>query len=139
MTSRWPTHCFPTRAPLASFLLAFVLVTYQWRLHHRTFHGLQSFSPRLLTINAWWLAAVVFLPFPTEWVGRDNINPRVVSFMWVCQGAVGLIGLGLWFYLRRHPELTGGLMSARPQDRPGCSQRSTATCSCWRSSTARYR
>ena len=99
--------------PLASFLLAFVLITYQWRLHHRTLQGLQSYNQRLLTINAWWLVAVVFLPLPTDWVGRDNSNPRVVSFMWVCQGVLGLIGVGLWFYLQRHPELTGGTTDVR--------------------------
>ena len=96
------------RGPLLSFLLAFFLVTYQWRLHHRTLQGLQSYTPRLLTLNSWWLVAVVFLPLPTDWVGRDDTNPRVVAFMWVCQGVVGLLGLGLWYFLQRHPELSGG-------------------------------
>jgi uncharacterized membrane protein len=92
--------------PILAFLAGFALITLQWRIHRTILHGRRSYTPRLLTINAWWLASIVFLPLPTEWIGTDNSSPRVVALMWAAQSIVGLCGLALWYYLRRHPRMT---------------------------------
>jgi uncharacterized membrane protein len=53
-----------------SFVLSFIVIAMFWRSHHRRFDVLVAYDDRLIALNTLFLLSIVFLPFPTEVLGR---------------------------------------------------------------------
>ena len=60
---------------IVSFFISFVVIGNYWLAHHRFFARLVSMSPRLMTINLVYLAAIAFTPFPTALAGKYTDQP----------------------------------------------------------------
>jgi uncharacterized membrane protein len=85
-----------------SFALSFWVIGSFWMAHHRMFRFIRRYDADLLRVNLLLLAAVAFLPFPTEVVGGwGNETPAVVLYaatIVVCGVALSLI----WLVADRH-------------------------------------
>ncbi|MET0931116.1 MAG: TMEM175 family protein [Aeromicrobium sp.] len=57
---------------LISFALSFVVISVFWRNHHVMYEDVERSGPALVRANLVWLAAIVFLPFPTELLDADH-------------------------------------------------------------------
>jgi uncharacterized membrane protein len=51
---------------LFAFALSFAVIANYWTIHKDIFRPLRRHDPRLVLLNMLWLAAIVFLPFPTS-------------------------------------------------------------------------
>src|SRR4030095_302772 len=60
-------------AELGAFALSFAVIANYWTLHHDLFRPLQRHNGRIVLLNMFWLAAIVFLPFPTALIA-DGID-----------------------------------------------------------------
>jgi len=111
---------------ITAFLLSFVVVIAMWAAHNRSFNVLQRADGTIFALNVMWLAAIVFLPWPTSMYG-NAVNDQVVG-----PGGVGLLywwtlalisGLGslIAIHASRHPELlepdARGIFAARQRGR----------------------
>ena len=63
---RTSQHCF-------AFGLSFWVIANYWTIHHHMFAPVRHHSPRLIGLNMLWLAAIVFLPFPTALIA-DRVD-----------------------------------------------------------------
>ena len=90
-----------------SFVLSFLVISMFWRSHHRRFDALRAYDDRLVVLNTLLLLSIVFLPFPTEVLGR--VGGRTATIFYAASmlvaGAVSL--LNTWYVFR------GGLVSER--------------------------
>ncbi|HEX5586462.1 MAG TPA: TMEM175 family protein [Acidimicrobiia bacterium] len=55
---------------VTSFFISFVVIGNYWLAHHRFVSHLAATTPRLMTINLVYLAAIAFTPFPTALAGK---------------------------------------------------------------------
>lgn len=67
---------------LASFALSFVVIAVFWRAHHTMYDRVEDVVPGLVTANLAWLAAIVFLPFPTALLGAAT-DERLVHGLYI--------------------------------------------------------
>ena len=66
-------HFFADNRPkLLGFALSFVVIGRFWWTQHTTFERLQSYDNVLVSGMFLWLFGIVFLPFPTELLGRPT-------------------------------------------------------------------
>jgi len=96
---------------LFAFALSFAVIANYWTIHKDIFRPLRRHNPRLVLLNMLWLAAIVFLPFPTSLIenGLDGgFGTLYISTLLV----VSVLNLILANYLARHPELTDGQATA---------------------------
>jgi uncharacterized membrane protein len=94
-------------AELAAFALSFAVIANYWTIHHDLFRSLQRYDGRIVLLNMFWLAAIVFLPFPTALIA-DGIDGGFAALYIGTLLAVSLLSLLIANYLARHPELTDG-------------------------------
>lgn len=82
------------RSEITSFFISFVVIGAYWRGHHRLFSRLRAVSPRLITVNLLYLAAIAFTPFPTALAGQYTDDPvSIVIYAITLAIASGLVGL----------------------------------------------
>jgi uncharacterized membrane protein len=55
---------------IETFLLSFVVIATFWLGHHRLFEHVRAYTTGMMRLNLLWLLTIVFLPFPTEIIGR---------------------------------------------------------------------
>ena len=63
------------RPEIISFFVSFVVIGNYWLAHHRFYSRLSGITPRLMTINLVYLAAIAFVPFPTALAGKYTDDP----------------------------------------------------------------
>lgn len=93
-----------------AFLLSFVIVVVMWVVHNRVFNVMQRYDATILWLNIAWMAAIVFLPWPTamygEAAGDETLGPGGVGLLyWLNLAAISLLGNLIATHARRHPEL----------------------------------
>jgi uncharacterized membrane protein len=64
-----------------SFFISFFVIAAFWAAHHRAFSLSRHWSPTLVTPNILMLAAVVFMPFATAYMGA-NMGQRVPTVLY---------------------------------------------------------
>jgi uncharacterized membrane protein len=92
-------------AALFAFALSFAVIANYWTIHHAILRPLRRHNPRLIQLNMLWLAAIVFLPFPTALIAdglEGGFSTLYISTLLV----VSILNLFLANYLAHHPELT---------------------------------
>jgi len=58
------------RAALGAFALSFAVIANYWTIHHDLFRRFRRHNARIVLLNMFWLAAIVFLPFPTALIAH---------------------------------------------------------------------
>jgi uncharacterized membrane protein len=93
---------------LVGFGLSFYVVGRYWLSHHRLFETVRGYDARLLATNLAFLAAIVFLPFPTSVVAEAKAATGPVVFYALSVAAVGLLMIVLALIARRPALLAAG-------------------------------
>jgi uncharacterized membrane protein len=96
---------------LFAFALSFAVIANYWTIHQRIFRPLRRHNPRFVLLNMLWLAAIVFLPFPTSLI-EDGLDGGFGALYISTLLAVSVLNLLLANYLVHHPELTDGQATA---------------------------
>jgi uncharacterized membrane protein len=100
---------------LLAFALSFAVIANYWTIHKNIFRPLRRHNPRLVLLNMLWLAAIVFLPFPTTLIenGPDGgFGTLYISTLLI----ISVLNLILANYLAHHPELTDGQATAESRE-----------------------
>ena len=92
-------------AALGAFALSFAVIANYWTIHHDLFRPLRRLNGRIVLLNMFWLAAIVFLPFPTALI-EDDIDGGFAALYIGTLLAVSALNLLIANYLAQHPELT---------------------------------
>jgi uncharacterized membrane protein len=95
------------QAALFAFALSFAVIANYWAVHHQIFHSVRRHDSRLIAFNMLWLAAIVFLPFPTALIA-DRLDGGFATAYIGNLLAVSVLNLVILNYLAHHPELTDG-------------------------------
>jgi len=98
-------------AALGAFALSFAVIANYWTIHHSLFRPLRHHNGPIVLLNMFWLAAIVFLPFPTALIS-DGIDGGFAALYIGTLLAVSVLNLLIGNYLARHPELTDGEAAA---------------------------
>lgn len=90
-----------------SFVVSFLVILMFWRSHHKRFDALRAYDDRLIALNTILLMSIVFLPFPTEVLGRFGGRTATIFYAagMLVAGAVSL--LNTWYVFH------AGLVSER--------------------------
>jgi uncharacterized membrane protein len=99
------------QAALFAFALSFAVIANYWAIHHAILQPLRRHNRRLIQLNMLWLAAIVFLPFPTALIA-DGLEGGFSTLYISTLLLVSILNLFLANYLARHPELTDGEATA---------------------------
>jgi uncharacterized membrane protein len=100
---------------LFAFALSFAVIANYWTIHKNIFRPLRRHNPRLVVLNMLWLAAIVFLPFPTTLIenGPDGgFGTLYISTLLI----ISVLNLILANYLAHHPELTDDQATAESRE-----------------------
>jgi uncharacterized membrane protein len=73
-----------------------------WMAHHEFFASLKRVDRSLIGANMIYLAFVAFLPFPTELVGRYEVNPVSVVLFAICLAVISGMESVLFGIAHRH-------------------------------------
>ena len=104
------------QAALFAFALSFVVIANYWMIHDDMFRPLRRPSTRLIQLNMLWLAAIVFLPFPTALIA-DGLEGGFSTLYIGTLLAVSILDLLLATYLAQHPDLSDGPATADSRQR----------------------
>jgi uncharacterized membrane protein len=92
---------------LLAFALSFAVIANYWTIHHAIFRPVRRHDARLIGLNMLWLAAIVFLPFPTALIA-DGLDGGFATFYIGSLLIISVLNLFIANYLDHHPELTDG-------------------------------
>jgi uncharacterized membrane protein len=92
-------------AALGAFALSFAVIANYWTIHHDLFRPLRHYNGRIVLLNMFWLAAIVFLPFPTALIA-EGIDGGFAALYIGTLLTVSVLNLLIANYLAHHPELT---------------------------------
>lgn len=93
-----------------AFLLSFTIVIVMWVVHNRVFNVMERYDGTILWLNIGWMAAIVFLPWPTAMYG-DGSSDAAIGYggvglvYWLNLALISLLGNLIAVHARRHPEL----------------------------------
>lgn len=73
-----------------SYLITFIVVGVQWRVHARVFQSICAYDTVLFTMNLAWLTLIVVLPWPSTIYGHHGSS--------IHQGGEGFGGAGLFYW-----------------------------------------
>jgi uncharacterized membrane protein len=94
------------RSELFAFGLSFIVICRFWIIHHHVYRHAIDYSAPLAWINIAWLLCIVFLPFPTELLGKSNEHGRLVDGLYIGTMLVAtLANLAAGWIIARSPEL----------------------------------
>jgi uncharacterized membrane protein len=92
---------------LFAFALSFAVIANYWTIHHAIFRPVRRQNSPLVLLNMLWLAAIVFLPFPTSLIEHELDGG--FATLYICNLlAISALNLLIDNYLLHHPELTDG-------------------------------
>jgi uncharacterized membrane protein len=96
---------------LIGFAVSFAVIANYWSIHHAIFRPVRHHNSWLVLLNLLWLAAIVFLPFPTSLIegGLDGgFATLYISNLLV----ISVLNLLIANYLVHHSEITDGESAA---------------------------
>ena len=103
LLNEWPS--------LLAYLFSFTVIGLIWVAHHSMFERISSVDRPLLFLNLGLLLVIGFIPWPTS-VLSDFIDAGGANASWatalysVTMTIIGLLFMGMWWHLARHPEHT---------------------------------
>ena len=87
---------------LTGFVVSFYVIARFWIAHHRLTILLRNVDSVFIALNLVFLGAIVFLPFPTEVVGRYGQSTTAVVFYASAMTITGVLSAAVWQYALRH-------------------------------------
>jgi uncharacterized membrane protein len=87
---------------LTGFVVSFYVIARFWIAHHRLSVLLRHVDPVFIAWNLGFLGAIVFLPFPTEVVGRYGQSTTAVVFYASAMTVTGVLSGVVWQYAVTH-------------------------------------
>ncbi len=81
------------RENLLAYALSFAVIGRFWVVHHRFFSEVTGFDGRLLSINIFYLAWIVLLPFSSKVLGDHGGEAAVILY---AANLSGVVLTGLW-------------------------------------------
>src|SRR5262245_24860305 len=72
-----------SRSLLLAFALSFAVIAEFWINHHALFEAVARYNDALVWVNMFWLASIVFLPFPTEVLGVKGTDDAAVRAFYI--------------------------------------------------------
>jgi uncharacterized membrane protein len=96
---------------LLAYLYSFTVIGLIWVAHHAMFERISSVDRPLLFLNLGLLMVIGFIPWPTS-VLADFIDAGGSDASWATvlysatMTVIGLLFMGMWWHLTRHPEHT---------------------------------
>lgn len=88
-----------------SYVLSFCIIGMSWYRHYWVFRHIVRIDARLIWLNLALLLFIVFLPFPTNLLGKYGNTSVVAAFYAVVLVMVNLLQLLLWWYASSHHRL----------------------------------
>ncbi len=89
------------RQDLFAYALSFAVIGRFWIVHHRFFSDITGFDSRLLSLNLFYLAWIVLIPFSSQVLGDHGGDPAAVVVYSVNLAGVVLVGMLLFTDARR--------------------------------------
>jgi uncharacterized membrane protein len=81
-----------------AFLISFVVIGSQWRLHHRLYRYVVRVDPRLISINMAWLLMIIIIPYVTRVLaGAGAFGVRFSLY-----ALIQMITIAVFVLMRRH-------------------------------------
>jgi len=83
---------------LLAFAISFLVIASFWVAHHQVFEQVKAYTQRLLWVNLFWLATIVFLPLPTEILAVQGATGPFVRFIYIASVltvSVGIVAIEL--------------------------------------------
>jgi uncharacterized membrane protein len=96
------------RENLLAYALSFAVIGRFWVVHHRFFSDVTGFDGRLLSLNIFYLAWIVLIPFSSKVLGDHGGEAAVVLY---AANLSGVVLTGLWMAADAH---RAGLTSIAP-------------------------
>jgi uncharacterized membrane protein len=96
-----------------SVALSFMVIAVWWNGHHRLFRTLARSDGRIVLMNFVFLAAIAFLPFPTNLIGRFVNLPTAVALY----AATNLVAGAALLAMRWHADRRGFIPMEEPLER----------------------
>ncbi len=93
---------------LLAFMMSFGMILVMWVNHHRIFRLVRTTDYPFLYWNGFLLLTITFVPFPTAVLAEHLKGAEAVTAASFYAGTMIVIAIaydGLWFHLRRHPQL----------------------------------
>lgn len=90
---------------IAAYVMSFAIIGLYWISHHRSFELIAKVDGAVFWLNLLLLLLVSFIPFPTALLGRYPYEALPIIIYGLTLLACNATGLGLMYYLLRHPHL----------------------------------
>lgn len=96
---------------LLAYLFSFMVIGLIWVAHHAMFERISSVDRPLLFFNLGLLMFIGFIPWPTsvlaDFLGEGGIDASYATALYsTTMTVIGLLFMGMWWHLARHPEHT---------------------------------
>lgn len=93
---------------IMGFVISFYAIGRFWLAHHSLFEGVSGYDHQVLRSNLLFLAAVVFLPYPTMVLAELKANAATIGFYGLSLALVGLMMMYLTWQVRKPALLLPG-------------------------------
>jgi uncharacterized membrane protein len=108
--ARWPSYL--------AYIVSFSVIGLIWVAHHTMFERIDTVDRPLLFLNLALLLGIGFIPWPTsvlaDFITEGNINAAVATALYsTVMTLIGIVFVGMWAHLARHPEHTVDSVSER--------------------------
>jgi uncharacterized membrane protein len=99
----WPSYM--------AYIVSFTVIGLIWVAHHSMFERISTVDRPLLFLNLALLLGVGFIPWPTsvlaDFIRDGNFDASVATALYsFTMTLIGLVFVGMWAHLVRHPEHT---------------------------------
>jgi uncharacterized membrane protein len=65
------------------FFISFVVICRYWLVHNSLFSRTKMFDLKIFWLNVLWLLTIVFIPFPTELIGKTPNSTSIVTGLYI--------------------------------------------------------
>jgi uncharacterized membrane protein len=102
LTSQWPSY--------VAYVASFLTIGVMWINHHAMFERITSIDRPLLMLNLLLVMLVVFIPYPTELLGKyipagGPDATAAATFYAIVAVGLALMFSSMWAYILTHPGL----------------------------------
>ena len=88
------------RQAIIAFALSFVVILRFWLVHHRMYEHVVDYTHSLILVNTVWLFCIVFIPFPTELIGKREGAVADGLYIGTILAATAAGTVGQWILVR---------------------------------------
>jgi uncharacterized membrane protein len=88
------------RQAIITFALSFVVILRFWLVHHSMYEHVVDYTTALVLVNSVWLLCIVFIPFPTELIGKDGGAVADGLYIGTILAATAAGSVGQWILVR---------------------------------------